>query len=121
MSPLKLSVFLAVSLLLTLTAEGQTTPSCGQSLVPCANYLNATNPPSSCCDPLKDAIKTQLTCLCNIYNTPGFLSSLGINVTEAVTLPARCKLSGGLNSCVKGNTCLASICCRDNNMNDPRG
>ncbi|PSS11500.1 Lipid transfer-like protein [Actinidia chinensis var. chinensis] len=102
----KFSVVAAVvvAAVLMVVAEGQSsTPSCGQKLIPCANYINATNPPSSCCEPLREAVTKEITCLCNLYNTPGLLASFGINITQALLLPGRCKISGDLNSCVKAS------------------
>ncbi|XAR70419.1 hypothetical protein NMG60_11027265 [Bertholletia excelsa] len=83
-------------------AEGQKapTPSCASKLVACADYLNATKPPASCCNPLREAITNEMPCLCSLYNS-GSLPSLGINVTDALTLPKRCKIPGDLDSCVK--------------------
>uniref|UniRef100_A0A7N0V944 Bifunctional inhibitor/plant lipid transfer protein/seed storage helical domain-containing protein n=1 Tax=Kalanchoe fedtschenkoi TaxID=63787 RepID=A0A7N0V944_KALFE len=80
-------------------ADAQNVPSCGSNLVACAAFMNVTKPPASCCDPLKETIETQLQCLCNIYSTPGLLPSLGINVTEALTLPSRCGIAGDLSAC----------------------
>ncbi|KAA8521902.1 hypothetical protein F0562_012784 [Nyssa sinensis] len=78
----------------TRVAEGQPTPSCASKLVPCANYISSPNPPASCCDPLREAVTQERDCLCNLYNTPGLLASLGINVTEALLVPGRCNIPG---------------------------
>ncbi|KAL6986077.1 hypothetical protein U1Q18_019444 [Sarracenia purpurea var. burkii] len=100
-----LAFVMAVALVAaTREAAGQSTPSCAEKLTPCANYINATSPPTACCDSLKEAITTQLSCICNLYNTPGLLASLGINVTEAVTLPHRCNLTGDLSACTKASS-----------------
>ncbi|KAL9663689.1 hypothetical protein QQ045_019080 [Rhodiola kirilowii] len=82
------------------TVDAQNVPSCASNLVPCFAYMNVTNPPESCCKPLKQTIDTQLECLCNLYNTPGLLPSFGVNVAEALTLPTRCGISGDLSACV---------------------
>ena len=68
------------------TAEAQTTvPSCAQKLIPCLDYINGTTtPPSSCCTPVKEAVTNELTCLCNLYSTPGLLASFNINVTQSI-------------------------------------
>ncbi|KAF8412397.1 hypothetical protein HHK36_000360 [Tetracentron sinense] len=80
--------------------EGQSsTPSCAMALVPCADYLNSTNPPESCCKPLKQTVETQLECLCNLYNNPGLFASLRINITQALALPKYCGVSGNLSAC----------------------
>ncbi|XP_047328905.1 non-specific lipid transfer protein GPI-anchored 7-like [Impatiens glandulifera] len=82
----------------------QEIPSCAEKLVPCASFMNVTSPPPSCCDPLKDAITNQLTCLCGLYNSPGFFKSLNINETDALSLPTRCKLSNDLTACSKASS-----------------
>ncbi|MED6133969.1 hypothetical protein PIB30_117016 [Stylosanthes scabra] len=73
--------------------------SCASNLVPCANYLNSTKPPSSCCTPLKETVEKQLTCLCNLFYTPGLLESFHINVTQALELSRRCGITQGISSC----------------------
>ncbi|GMP95920.1 hypothetical protein CsSME_00044782 [Camellia sinensis var. sinensis] len=83
----------------TRVAEGQPTASCASKLTPCANYLNVTKPPATCCDPLRQAVNQDLQCLCNLFNTPGFLESIGINVTDALGLAGRCNVTGNLSSC----------------------
>ncbi|CAM8882803.1 unnamed protein product [Rhodiola kirilowii] len=81
------------------TVDAQNVPSCASNLVPCFASMNVTNPPESCCKPLKETIDTQLACLCNLYTTPGLLPSLGVNITQALTLPTRCGISGDLSAC----------------------
>ncbi|KAL2321611.1 hypothetical protein Fmac_025990 [Flemingia macrophylla] len=83
-------------------AQSDTNTSCAQDLIPCANYLSDPNPPSSCCDPLKRTVATQLTCLCNLFNTPGLLSSFNISVADALTLSRRCGVTSDLSSCQNG-------------------
>ncbi|XP_057977900.1 non-specific lipid transfer protein GPI-anchored 7 [Malania oleifera] len=83
----------------TNVAEGQQTPACASKLVPCANYINSTNPPASCCDPLRQALEHEGDCLCTLYNTPGLLKTFGINVTDALLLPQHCKIPGNVNIC----------------------
>lgn len=81
-------------------AEGQPAASCAQNLVPCASYLNSTTrPPSSCCDPLRETVTNDLVCLCNLYQTPGFLASLGVNLTQALDLSRKCGIPGDLSAC----------------------
>ncbi|XP_057512064.1 non-specific lipid transfer protein GPI-anchored 7-like [Actinidia eriantha] len=96
---------LAMVAAVVLVAEGQPTPSCAEQLVPCVSFINATGtPPATCCDPLKEAVTQQMQCLCNLYNTPGFLKSVGIDVNQALLLPGRCNIAGGdLSSCVKAS------------------
>ncbi|CAI9292592.1 unnamed protein product [Lactuca saligna] len=63
-------------------------------------YLNATTkPPNSCYDPIKEAVATDLQCLCNLYENPAFLSCLGINVAQALCLPQLCGMSSDTTAC----------------------
>uniref|UniRef100_A0A5B7BIU8 Putative lipid transfer-like protein VAS n=1 Tax=Davidia involucrata TaxID=16924 RepID=A0A5B7BIU8_DAVIN len=94
-----MTVVVVVLMVATRVAEGQSTPSCAQKLVPCANFINATTPPASCCDPLREAVTQERDCLCNLYNTPGLLASFGINVTQAVLLAGHCNIPGDLSAC----------------------
>ncbi|XP_071708303.1 non-specific lipid transfer protein GPI-anchored 7-like [Rutidosis leptorrhynchoides] len=81
------------------TAEAQA-QTCASKLVPCAQYLNATTkPPNTCCDPIKQAVATDLQCLCNLYENPSFLSGLGINVEQALRLPKLCGISSDVSAC----------------------
>lgn len=97
----------------TSLVEGQSNPpSCASKLVGCANFINSTNPPSTCCDPLKEAIDNELDCLCNLYANPALLRQFGIDVSQALLLPQRCGMSGNISAC-KGinNLCFTSSFC----------
>ncbi|XP_019160550.1 PREDICTED: lipid transfer-like protein VAS [Ipomoea nil] len=91
---------LAAVLMLTATATAQST-SCASNLVPCAEYLNSTKPPASCCDPLKETVTKELSCLCNLYKNPEVLKSLGVNITQALELPKHCGISNDVSACDK--------------------
>ncbi|CAK9173164.1 unnamed protein product [Ilex paraguariensis] len=96
------SLIMAVALLALLsigTVMGQST-SCITKLVPCGDYLNSTNtPPSSCCDPVKEVVMKELPCLCTIYETPGLLAQVGINITQALAVAVRCGVPADLSTC----------------------
>ncbi|KAM7525621.1 hypothetical protein LguiA_015523 [Lonicera macranthoides] len=95
-----LTVVVVVVLVGIRAADGQATASCAQNLVPCAPYLNSTaRPPNTCCDPLRETVKNDLVCLCNLYQTPGFLESLGVNLTQALGLSSNCGIPGDLSAC----------------------
>ncbi|XP_047339174.1 non-specific lipid transfer protein GPI-anchored 7-like [Impatiens glandulifera] len=105
-STMKISAVCMVALMAFLIVPQKGTeaqiPPCAAKLATCASFLNATKPPSSCCGPLKDALTNDFVCLCNLFNTPGLLTSFGINVSEIVTLPARCKIHGAdISACSK--------------------
>ncbi|CAN0841989.1 Non-specific lipid transfer protein GPI-anchored 7 [Linum grandiflorum] len=101
-----LIVLLAITAITLTDAQGNVgnsgPPSCASKLIPCAPYItNTTKPPATCCDSIKETVRTELPCLCNLYNTPGLLSSFGINVTQAIDLTTRCGVSADVTACPK--------------------
>ncbi|KAE9597713.1 putative bifunctional inhibitor/plant lipid transfer protein/seed storage helical [Lupinus albus] len=103
MKSLVVTMVLMISIINFSEAQTTTVASCAQSLIPCADYLNSTNPPSSCCDPLKETVATQLKCLCDLFNTPGLLESFKVNVTQALGLSRLCGIKSDLSSCSAGS------------------
>ncbi|RZC57880.1 hypothetical protein C5167_005180 [Papaver somniferum] len=93
-----LVLILGVSMVEEISAQ---VPTCAAALVPCGDYLNSTKPPESCCKPLKDTIKTQRKCLCDLYEDPTILPGFGINVTQALMLPTYCGVKDSVNLCSK--------------------
>ncbi|CAI8609652.1 unnamed protein product [Vicia faba] len=89
------------------STEAQDTTSCASNLIPCADFLNSTKPPSSCCDPLKKTVETQLTCLCNLFYTPGLLETFHVNITQALGLAGKCGIPGGISSCKQAGSAPA--------------
>ncbi|AQK66446.1 Bifunctional inhibitor/lipid-transfer protein/seed storage 2S albumin superfamily protein [Zea mays] len=84
------------------------TPNCAAKLVPCSSYMNTTGtPPDTCCGPLKDAVKNDLKCLCDLYATPEIFKAFNISLDEALGLSKRCGLSDTTAAC-KG-TCRFTI------------
>ncbi|MCL7035684.1 hypothetical protein MKW94_024983 [Papaver nudicaule] len=100
----KMSLMIVVVVLGALMVEeisAQNIPTCASALVPCADYLNSTKPPESCCKPLRDTVKTQRKCLCDLYEDPSLLPALGINVTQALGLPKYCGVTSDTSLCSK--------------------
>jgi len=95
-------------------AKGQVSSvntSCINSLIQCGNYLATTGtPPSSCCNPLKNVINTEMECLCNLLNDTTLLHQFQINITQVEQLPLRCGLNATATSCpnVNGNATAPS-------------
>ncbi|KAG8382387.1 hypothetical protein BUALT_Bualt05G0072100 [Buddleja alternifolia] len=85
----------AVLVASTRVAEGQS--DCASQLVPCAEYLNSTNPSAICCNAIRQVVTTQLDCLCRLYNNPALLA--GINITQALELPKHCNISSDTSPC----------------------
>ena len=93
-----MSISVVVLMMVTSVAKAQTV-DCASKLVPCANYINSTSPPASCCNPIKEALATQLTCLCGLYSNPAVLKSFGITVDQALNLTRACGVSTDLSKC----------------------
>ncbi|CAL9754992.1 unnamed protein product [Musa acuminata subsp. burmannicoides] len=75
-------------------------PDCVSNLVGCAGYLNSTTtPPDSCCKPLKQAAKTQLPCLCSLFNNTAILRAFNVNITQAIQMSKRCGVSTDQRAC----------------------
>lgn len=74
---------------------------CITALVPCANYLNVTKPPSSCCSPLVTEYKTNKACLCKLLNNTDLITQFHINITQAFELPIKCGLNASASGCSK--------------------
>ncbi|KAF2313130.1 hypothetical protein GH714_009409 [Hevea brasiliensis] len=70
MSPVVMMVAVLLVSISTTTTQAQNIASCAQKLIPCGEYLNTTTtPPETCCGSIREAIKNDLSCLCNLYNT----------------------------------------------------
>ncbi|KAF3779315.1 YLS3 protein [Nymphaea thermarum] len=78
---------------------------CASKLVSCANAISNTSikPGKECCSALADAVKNELKCLCDVYNSPSIFQNFNINVTRALEIPGLCGVSGDLNRCKSGS------------------
>ncbi|KAL6280124.1 hypothetical protein ACE6H2_017005 [Prunus campanulata] len=98
-----LAMAMAVVVLSMTSCFGQandTTQGCVQGLVPCANYLNNTNPPSAeCCTGIKQTIATQFACLCSLFFEPGLLEAYGGNTTMGLRIATACGEKMDVNKC----------------------
>ncbi|GMI64015.1 glycosylphosphatidylinositol-anchored lipid protein transfer 7 [Hibiscus trionum] len=96
----KLLMLVVLAILATTATVTDAQATCAQSLVPCAPYLtNATAPPQDdCCNPIRDAFATQLTCLCNLFNDPTVLSSFNVSISTAFRIARDCGITN-LNAC----------------------
>ncbi|KQK17238.1 lipid transfer-like protein VAS [Brachypodium distachyon] len=94
----------AAASLLASGAAAQTagTPACASKLVACGPYMNGTDaekPPDTCCDPLKEAVKNELPCLCALYAMPEIFKAFNIKLSDALRLSKRCGVSDTTSSC----------------------
>ena len=93
-----MSISVVVLMMVTSVAKAQTA-DCASKLVPCASYINSTSPPATCCNPIKEAVATQLPCLCALYTSPGVLKSFGITVEQALNLTRACGVGTDVTKC----------------------
>ncbi|KAJ4951663.1 hypothetical protein NE237_028495 [Protea cynaroides] len=88
---------LVVLAMVVVAVHGQ--EDCTSALMPCSDYLGSENPPASCCEPIKKAVATQLTCLCELLHNEGLFESLNINRTQALELPKKCGITDAASNC----------------------
>ncbi|KAE8694314.1 Translationally-controlled tumor protein [Hibiscus syriacus] len=96
--------FLIMAVLLAVVSTATVTDAqatCAQKLVGCAAYINnaTVKPGDDCCNPIKEAVRTELPCLCNLYKDPNFLPSLHINVSDALRVSRECGVGTDLSNC----------------------
>ncbi|CAL9084076.1 unnamed protein product, partial [Musa textilis] len=81
-------------------SAAQSPPDCASNLVGCAGYLTSTTtPPDSCCGPLKQAAKSELPCLCSLFNNTAILRAFNVNITQAIQMSKRCGVSTDQRAC----------------------
>ena len=80
-------------------AEAQIIPPCAEEMSLCLDFMNSSNPPKACCNPVKDAVATQLTCFCRFLFTPGMLEGFGTNITQAIQLGHSCGVTINITIC----------------------
>ncbi|GAV88242.1 LTP_2 domain-containing protein [Cephalotus follicularis] len=115
----KMVIMMVLSVLATtslITTEAQSTPaipSCASMLTSCANYFTTNTTPSSvCCYSIINAMYTDLSCLCTLYNTPGLFESLGFTVAQALRVSQACGVVANLGACnatVSANSPTSSV------------
>nr|CAD1844590.1 unnamed protein product [Ananas comosus var. bracteatus] len=82
-----------------ISVSGAQDSACLNQLVPCLQYINSKQTPSSsCCSPLKSLITSDPQCLCSMLTSNSATQQAGVNVTQALLLPARCgeRVNAGL-------------------------
>nr|BAA23548.1 lipid transfer protein [Picea abies] len=93
-----------MSMLMLVVCEDSDNTACLSSLSSCAPYLNATTKPdSSCCSALISVIDKDSQCLCNLLNSDT-VKQLGVNVTQAMKMPAECGKNVSATQCNKTAT-----------------
>ncbi|KAK1421637.1 hypothetical protein QVD17_24123 [Tagetes erecta] len=100
-----LTIIITLLLIATSISPAQSqAQTCASKLVSCAPYLNTTTTsPNTCYDPIKQAVATDLPCLCNLYANPSFLSGIGVNITQALRLPRLCGITSDTSICKNGS------------------
>jgi len=73
---------------------------CMQKLLPCQSYMKSqTNPPETCCAPLKEMHDNNSQCLCSFFNSPSLLHSIGLSKDDLMKLPQACGIDTDLSGC----------------------
>ncbi|KAI3409568.1 uncharacterized protein J3R85_019170 [Psidium guajava] len=84
-------------------SSAYSTSLCVQKLIPCQAYLTGSStPPDSCCGPLKELVTGESQCLCQVFNNPDALKSLGITQAGALALAKTCGAHADVSVCNKG-------------------
>ncbi|CAJ1928320.1 unnamed protein product [Sphenostylis stenocarpa] len=96
---LMMSWMLVLGITVISFANGQTVPPCARRLSPCIDFMNSTNPPQTCCDPVKEVNTTQKTCFCQVALSPGMLEGIGITTAQAVQLLQSCGVDFKITNC----------------------
>lgn len=117
---MSMQLMMALVLMMGITviglAEAQDViPPCAYELPSCLDYINSTNPPNFCCDPIKYLYATQQTCLCKLVFTPDIIEGFGINSTQAIKFGHSCGLDLNITMC-KG-TYIIYVCFYSYNLN----
>lgn len=100
MAVLNKSIFISLAVLAVVLGSAQAQYDCASKLVDCYKFINSTTKPDNdCCSSIKNAVNTQLKCLCTLYTTPGLLQSFNITLDQALNLSAECNASTDLSAC----------------------
>ncbi|KAG4206464.1 hypothetical protein ERO13_A03G014000v2 [Gossypium hirsutum] len=77
-------------------------PTCLQRLMSCTPYLNnaTLQLQGDCCDPLRQAVATELTCLCSLINNSTLLRSFNIPIAAALRITRGCGVTDQMNGCI---------------------
>nr|XP_027122962.1 lipid transfer-like protein VAS isoform X2 [Coffea arabica] len=88
----------------TAGASGAQLP-CVQKLLPCQPYLkDPSNPPASCCIPMKELVANDKQCLCQVFTNPVLLKSLNITQQDAMQLSKACNANADPSDCKTGSS-----------------
>ncbi|TKY51174.1 Non-specific lipid-transfer protein [Spatholobus suberectus] len=93
----KMEMGLVMVVMSMLCAGAAAQSSCTSALVnlsPCLDYIsgNSSTPSSGCCTQLASVVRSQPLCLCQVLNGGGSSLGIKINQTQALALPAACKV-----------------------------
>ncbi|XP_045816254.1 non-specific lipid transfer protein GPI-anchored 9-like [Trifolium pratense] len=87
--------------------DAQVAPPCADKILPCMDYLNSTNPPDICCNPVKDVFDaTQEACFCQLA-IPGLLEGFGVKLSQALAVLHACGVNFDVNSCKASSPALS--------------
>ncbi|KAL0801734.1 hypothetical protein Bca101_056910 [Brassica carinata] len=106
---MSITIFLGVSTVLVILYAVQATAigdqnkammQCVIKLMPCRPYVNSGAPPPLwCCNPLKDIVENDVTCLCEAFKHPDMLAFIHLDQDAAVNLISSCGASYDASRC----------------------
>ncbi|XP_016456130.1 non-specific lipid transfer protein GPI-anchored 15-like isoform X1 [Nicotiana tabacum] len=103
-------ICMALALIVTMiSVEAMAQSDCTSTLITMASCLNfvtgsAETPSAACCSALSGVLQSKPRCLCLIVNGGGSSLGVQINQTQALALPAACKLeTPPVSKCNAGN------------------
>ncbi|XP_058772902.1 non-specific lipid transfer protein GPI-anchored 9-like [Vicia villosa] len=92
-------IMVVISMMVISLVDAQTAPPCADQILPCMDYLNSTNPPDICCNPIQDMYHTSHeTCFCQLA-TPGLLEGFGVQLDQAMQVVHACGVEFDVTSC----------------------
>ncbi|KAL0731737.1 hypothetical protein Bca4012_027831 [Brassica carinata] len=67
---------------------------CVAKLMPCHPYVNTDSPPPPwCCNPVKEIVEKDVTCVCGFLDHPDMLALINITQDDALNLISSCGAS----------------------------
>lgn len=109
---MSITIFLGVSTVLAILYAVQATAirdqnkammQCVTKLMPCRLYVNSGAPPPLwCCNPLKEIVENDVTCLCEAFKHPDMMALVHLDQEAALNLISSCGASYDASRCNGG-------------------
>lgn len=94
-------LMVVISMSVISLVDAQVLPPCAdQILLPCIDYVNSTQPPDICCNPIKDLYATHKTCFCQLIAAYGLFEAFGLKITQVFQVIYLCGINFNTSSCI---------------------